>query len=233
MDHILSVDLGTTAIKVALLDTGCQVIAKSSQEYALLTPTTLAVELPVETYWQAFKRGVQEVLGKARVQPTSIRAFGISAQGETLILEDRDGEVLRDAIVWLDSRAQREAEILRKEFNQEIVYRTTGQVSIVPTWPVAKVLWVRENEPKIFQRVAKVLLIEDWFIHRLTGKYVAEGSLLCSTVYWDINRKTWWNEILDRVGLHECQLPEILNLASQSAPFWRQKRKSWDSPRVR
>jgi len=209
MDHIISVDLGTTAIKVALFDSAGRVVAKSTQEYTLLTPTTLSVELPVETYWLAFRAGVAEVLGRSRVRAASVRALGISAQGETLILAGADGKPLRNAIVWLDNRAQKEAEALNREFGEEVTYRTTGQVSIVPTWPAAKLAWVRANEPQVFKKTTKVLLIEDYFIQRMTGACVAEGSLLCSTVYWDINSKTYWRPMLERLGLEESRLPEI------------------------
>jgi sugar (pentulose or hexulose) kinase len=209
MDHILSVDLGTTAIKVALFDSAGKLAAASTQEYTLLTPSALEVELPVQTYWQAFKRGVGEVLERSRVKPGSIRALGISAQGETLIFAGRDGQPLRNAIVWLDNRAQKEAEELNREFPQESTYRITGQVSIVPTWPAAKVLWVQRHEPEVFAKAAKIILIEDYFIHRLTGKYACEGSLVCSTVYWDINRRKWWPEMLRRLKIDEGRLPPI------------------------
>src|SRR4030042_1399996 len=105
MDHILSVDLGTTAIKVALFDVapaapaGGRVLASSTHEYTLLTPSTLAVELPVETYWQAFRSGVAAVLAASRGKPGAIRAVGISAQGGTLIFAGRDGQPLRSRIV--------------------------------------------------------------------------------------------------------------------------------------
>jgi xylulokinase len=209
MDHILSVDLGTTAIKVALFDASGRLLAKSTQEYALLTPDALSVELPVEAYWKAFRIGVAEVLAASRVEPAWIRALGISAQGETLIFAGKDGQPLRNAIVWLDNRAQKEAEELNREFPEKDTYRTTGQVSIVPTWPAAKLLWVQRHEPETFVKAAKVLLIEDYFIHRLTGKYACEGSLICSTVYWDINTRRWWPEMLRRLKLSEDRLPPI------------------------
>jgi sugar (pentulose or hexulose) kinase len=209
MDCILSVDLGTTAVKVALFDVEGTLLAKATREYTLLTPSALAVELPVETYWKAFAAGVSEVKDTARVQPGSIRCLGVSAQGETLIFADAEGKPLRNAIVWLDNRAQREAEILNSEFPPRITYPVTGQVSIVPTWPASKVLWIREHEPETFRRTAKVLLIEDWLIHRLTGVYRCEGSLCCSTVYWDITTRRWWPDMLARIGLTEDRLPEI------------------------
>jgi sugar (pentulose or hexulose) kinase len=209
MDTVLSIDLGTTAIKAALFDGEGRLLASGTQEYALLTPTTLAVELPVETYWQAFAGAVRAVLEKSAVPAEEIRGLGISAQGETLIAADRDGRPLRNAIVWLDNRAQDQADRLNREFPEEETYRVTGQVSIVPTWPAAKVLWVKENEPDVFSRTATFALIEDWFIHRLTGRWVCEGSLVCSTVYWDITTRRWWPEMLRRLGIDEGRLPEI------------------------
>jgi sugar (pentulose or hexulose) kinase len=209
MDHILSLDLGTTAIKVAVVDGEGQMLAVSTQEYALLTPDALSVELDVETYWAAFKRGIAEVLEKSRIMPSSIRALGISAQGETLVPVDREGAPLRRAIVWMDNRAQAEAEEMNKLFGPEKIYSITGQVSMVPTWPAAKLRWLRLHESATFEKAAKFLLIEDYFIFRLTGRYVAEGSLLCSTAYWDIRTKTWWGDMLSYLGVSADRLPEI------------------------
>ncbi len=209
MDSILAVDLGTTAIKVILFETNGTVLAKSTQEYALLTPSALEVELPVGTYWTAFKRGLAEVMAASKTDPSRIKAIGISAQGETLITVDGSGTPLMNAIVWLDNRAQDEAAILAKHFSNQKAYRITGQVEIVPTWPAAKILWLKGHAPDVFRRVARFLLIEDYFIWRMTGSYVCEGSLICSTVYWDILKKVWWKDMLDYLGVSEAQLPEI------------------------
>ncbi|NPV54798.1 MAG: FGGY-family carbohydrate kinase [Firmicutes bacterium] len=209
MDYILSVDLGTTALKIALFDRDGNTMSLSTQEYQLLTPTTLSVELGVETYWNAFKEGIREVLTKAAIPPKDIRTLGLSAQGETLIVIGRDGKPLRNAIVWLDNRAQEEADILAREFGHEACYKRTGQVKFVPTWPASKILWIKRNEPEVFERTYKYLLIEDYFIYRLTGQFVAEGSLLCSTTYWDIISKQWWPEMLEFLSISPDQLPQI------------------------
>jgi len=209
VNYLLSVDAGTTASKISLFNERGELIAISGQEYTLLTPTSLAVEIEPETLWNAFKRGVSEVLSKSKVDKNEIRALGISAQGETLVTIDKEGAPLRNAIVWLDNRAQQEAEILSKEFDQQSTYKITGQVSIVPTWPASKILWIRRNEPEVFRRTFKYLLVEDYLIHKMTGKFVAEGSLLCSTVYWNINTRRWWSEMLDRLEITPDQLPEI------------------------
>jgi xylulokinase len=219
VDTILSVDLGTTALKTALLDNGGRVLARATNEYALETPDALSVEVDVETYWQAFKSGVASVLAESKADPAGIRALGLSAQGETLILTDRDGHALRPAIVWLDNRAQGEAEELAAHFGNDTAFTITGQVSIVPTWPASKILWVKRHERAIFDRTAKFLLIEDYFIRRLTGHFVCEGSLITSTVYWDITTKRWWPDMLEYLGVSEDRLPEIRESGEAVGPI--------------
>lgn len=219
MDRILTVDLGTTAIKVALFDAHGALLAKASREYELSTPSTLEVELDVEQYWIAFKQGVAEVLAAQPGAAPTIRALGISAQGETLICADEAGNALRPAIVWLDNRAHDEADELTREFGNEQVYRVTGQVSFVPTWPAAKVLWLRHHEPDLFRRTARFLLIEDYFIQRLTGRAVCEGSLVTSTAYWDFTARAWWPEMLHYLGLSTERLPELCESGEQVGPI--------------
>ena len=208
MKHILSVDLGTSAIKVALFDEKGKLVSSSTHEYPLLTPSALVVELEPETYWKAFKDGVREVMKESGITPTSVLAFGISAQGETLIVIDEHGSPLRNAIVWMDNRAQEEAEHLDTVFRNSDIYGVTGQVRIVPTWP-AESRGCGNTSPAFSKRVWKYLLIEDYFIYRMTGNLVAEGSLLCSTAYWDIRKKTYWKEMLAEIGISENQLPAV------------------------
>jgi sugar (pentulose or hexulose) kinase len=208
MPCILAFDLGTTALKCAIHNLNGDVLAKASQEYQLITPDADSVEMEVETYWQAFKSSVAAVLKESGIKPAEIKALGISAQGETLILVDRDGKPLRRAIVWLDNRAQKESEILADAFSHRHAYEITGQVKLVPTWPASKILWLRNHEPEIFERTAKFLLIEDYFLFRLTGEFVTEGSLVTSTCYWNFRTRAWWSEMLERVGISEKQLPQ-------------------------
>jgi sugar (pentulose or hexulose) kinase len=207
-EYILALDCGTTATKVAVFDTSGVMLACSTQEYALETPSPLVAELPAETFWAAFAAGARDAVARSGVAPKQIRAVGISAQGETMVLLDRAGNPLMNAISWMDSRAGREAALLTGRFGGD-VYPTTGQVSFVPTWPAAKLLWVRQNRPELFTRLGKVLLIEDWLLWRMTGVFATEDSLVCSTAYWDLRTRRWWPEMLAYLGVSESLLPEI------------------------
>ncbi len=123
---ILRGDLGTTSIKQALIDENGRFVAKSMREYTLSTPDVYRVECGADTYWQAFASGLRELLSTDGIESGSIRALGISAQGETLFFLDRHGEPLRDAIVWMDNRAGEEAEALRRNFGDEMCYQKNG-----------------------------------------------------------------------------------------------------------
>jgi sugar (pentulose or hexulose) kinase len=209
-DALLTIDLGSTAIKTTLFDGEMRVLAAASREYQARTLDSLRVEMDARTYWDAFKATVAEVVDKAGVAPAAIRALGWSSQSETLVVVGRDGSPLRPVIVWTDNRAGAESRELEAEFGPELIHRVTGQVSMVPTWPAPKILWLRRHEPALFRQAHKFLLLEDFFIHRLTGKYVCEGSLITSTTYWNFTSKRWWPEMLQTLGISSEQLPEIM-----------------------
>lgn len=209
MKFLIGLDLGTTAIKIGLFDSEGKTIGVTTQEYDLLTPDVNFVESSVETYWNAFKDGISDLRSRFPYELGKVVAFGISAQGETLICLDNAGKPIRNAIVWMDNRASIEADQLRDRFTDEVCYAITGQVSFEPTWPAAKILWLRNNEPDTFTKTSKFLLIEDYFIYKLTGKWATEGSLVTSTTYWDITKKVYWSEMMDFLGILETQLAPV------------------------
>jgi xylulokinase len=207
--YILGIDIGTTSLKAAVFDH--KGVQKSSAvvEYSLLTPNTTFVEAPCQVYMDSIKRCMNIIAKSKTVDTRDITVVGFSVQGETLCFLDHEGKPLRNAIVWMDNRAGEQAEKLRSEFGDELCYKVTGQVSFEACWPASKILWVKENEPEIFKQVKHILLLEDYIINLLTGKFVAEGTLLTSTEYWDIRTKKYWKEMLDFIGIDESVLPEI------------------------
>jgi xylulokinase len=99
------------------------------------------------------------------------------------------------------------------------VYQVTGQPGMLPTWPAAKVAWLARHESELFARTSKFLLLEDYFISRLTGQAVCEGSLATSTCYWDFRSRTWWPEMLAALGLDASQLPPLAEPGSAVGPL--------------
>jgi len=208
-EYILGIDMGTTSMKAAVFDHKGAKQADAVVEYELLTPDVNFVEAPCQIYMDAIRKCMENIASQNAVDTRQITTVGFSVQGETLLLLDEKCEPLKNAIVWMDNRADKEAEKLRERFGDELCYEVTGQVSFEACWPAAKLLWVRENEPELWAKVRHILLLEDYVIWLLTGKFVAEGSLLTSTEYWDIRTKKYWPEMLEFLGIDEAWLPEI------------------------
>jgi xylulokinase len=207
---LIGLDLGTTALKCAAYEEDGTLVASATREYSLLTPAPNVVEVHPSTYWSEFTAAMHDLLGASGIDASRVAALGISAQGETLIPVLADGEPARNAIVWLDGRATAESDELAERFVARQFYEVTGQPAMLPTWPAAKILWLAHHEQRTFEQVARFLLIEDYFLWRLTGEYVSEGSLLTSTCYWDFRTKRWWPEMLDALGIDESRLPAIV-----------------------
>lgn len=206
---ILGIDIGTTSLKTAVFDKSGAELSSAVEEYSLLTPEANFVEAPCEIYMESAINCIEKMRKKDAIDTTTIAYVSFSVQGETLCFVDEAGKPLRNAIVWMDNRAGKQAEAMREKFGNELCYQVTGQVSFEACWPAAKIQWVKENEPDVFARTRHILLLEDYIIYQLTGKYVAEGSLLCSTLYWDITTKHYWPEMLKYLGINEGMLPEI------------------------
>lgn len=217
MTYVIGIDIGTTAIKAAVFDADGLLKGSHTQEYDLLTPSAGIVELDAGTYVAAFKAAIAGAIAASDVDRQAIVSLGISAQGETLFLLDAKGQPLRNAIVWMDTRANAEAERIEAQLGRELIHRTTGQVGMSALWPASKILWLKENEPATFAATAKFALIEDYFVQLLTGELVSEDSLQCSTMLWDINTRRYWPAMLDLLGITEAQLPEIRHPGSAVA----------------
>jgi sugar (pentulose or hexulose) kinase len=209
MGLLLAIDAGTTSVKAGLFSPEGECLAISRHEYQLSTPRASWAELDPETYWQGCKVTVRGVLDKAGRRGTDVSAVSVSSQGETLIALDRKGKPVSPAIVWLDNRATAEAESLAAKFSQD-AYRTTGIPEIIPTWTACKILWLRRNQPEVFKKAAMFLLVQDYLVYRLTGRFATNASIACTSLCFDIVAGSWWKDVLQEIGVAEASLPEVL-----------------------
>ena len=206
-EYLLGADIGTTSLKCAVFDTDGNLIKSVTKDYTLLVSGD-TVEFPADDYVKLFKEAYEEV-----AKGIQISALSIDTQCETLIVADKDGKPLTNAIVWLDNRATKQAEEIKAHFGNKKVYEITGQPEITATWPAAKLLWIKENKPEIYSKIKKVFLLEDYLLYKLTGNFVTEKTLQSSTIYFDIRNDCWWQEMLDFIGIKKDILPEIKNSA--------------------
>jgi sugar (pentulose or hexulose) kinase len=208
-EYILALDLGTTEIKYALYDHKLSELAIISSIYNLEI-NGKQVEFEAEEYWTICKKGIKDIVVKAGIDAKNIRAISLSSQAETLVLVDKEGQPLRKAISWLDNRSSRQCDHIKKKFDENKSFQITGQPGVVNTWPVTKILWIRENQPQIFENASKFLLLKDYIIYKLTGRYISEYTVYNFSYYFDIISKEYWQEMLDFTGISTDRLPELV-----------------------
>ncbi len=215
MKKILSFDVGTTSMKCIVFDeTFCEMFS-ATHEYSLETAGDRA-ELDPEIYFNTFCGCVRDIGQQLNLR--EVAAVTFTTQGETLIPVDADGNALCKAIVWLDSRAGEEAALIESVVSRQERYEATGLCDIDGALPLAKVLWLKKNEPELYEKTCKFLLLEDYLIYRLTGKMVSEQSLQSSTGWYNIMNDAFFDKMLSACGLDDSKFPEILPCGTVVSP---------------
>lgn len=213
---IAALDVGTTAVKACLFSPSLDLLACGLREYTLHTRGN-RVEADGEQYMTAIRDSLAQAI--AAVPGARVAAVGIATQGETLAPVDAEGRPLRPFLVWLDGRAGAEAEALSGVLPADAFYRETGLPEITGALPLAKLAWMRKNEPETFQRASQFMLLEDYLLCRLTGRRVSEKALQTSTGWFSLRRDALWPEALEAVGVGPERLPELVECGAPVGPL--------------
>ncbi len=208
---ILTFDIGTTAVKASLFNRDLFLVDSETIEYTLITFGPAFVELEVETYWNGVRDCLSRLVARHAEATHQIAAIAATTQGETLIPVDAAGTPLRNAIVWLDGRADAQAEAIRNKWSADVFYATTGIPDCNGLCPVSKLLWLKEQEPEIYRNTYKILLLEDYILYKLTGRFVTEKSLLSTTGYFDIIKDELWSEMFESLDIDVGMIAEVLD----------------------
>ena len=203
-ERILVFDVGTSSVKTALFSAELELLARMTTEYPLRTAGGV-VEARPEDYLTAMAKGVAGL-----PEREGIAAIAVTTQGETLVLTDGDGNPLRDAVVWLDARADKQAERLKDRVSEEHFYHVTGLPAITGALPICKLMWFRENQSAVYRQAAHCLLLEDYLRMRLTGGAYSTDSLATSAGWLNIRTGAYWDEILAAAEISEELLPPLL-----------------------
>lgn len=213
---VAALDVGTTAVKACLFSPSMALLACEVQEYSLRTEGG-RVEADGDTYLAAAGAAMRRAAAKAPGWRPA--ALAMTTQGETLAPVDSDGMPLRPFLVWLDGRAEAQAARLRRALPGRVFYEATGLPEITGALPLAKAAWLQEEEPAVFARAKKILLLEDWLLRWATGRWAGEKSLHTSTGWFCLHSDGVWDEALAAAGLPRRMLPELTECGAIVGPL--------------
>lgn len=208
---LLGIDLGTSSIKVSVLEAATQKVISSVQypesEAEILCPQPGWAEQDPLTWWENTKNAIKKSHATGKYDPKEIKAIGIAYQMHGLVILDADGTPLRNSIIWCDSRAvqtgERAFDTLGHAFSLHHHLNSPGNFT------ASKLAWVRENEPRLYEKTRKVMLPGDFIAYKLSGSMTTSISALSEGVFWDFRSNTLSESILNYFGFSYDLFPEI------------------------
>lgn len=203
----LGIDIGTSGTKSLAIDETGAILASATAEYPISHPKPGWSEQDPEHWWQATVTTVRQLVKKAKLKPADVKGIGLSGQMHGSVFLDRRDAVIRPALLWNDQRTAAECD--------EIEARAGGRARLIELvsnpaltgFTAPKILWLRNHEPKRYERVRKVLLPKDYIRFRLTGAYVTEVSDASGTLLLDVANRQWSDVLLSALEIDRSLLP--------------------------
>ena len=207
-DKILVLDYGTTALKAVLYDGSFNALSVKSFEFCYTYPAPNFIEYNAQNYIGAAYRLLSEIVCEQNCAD-EIAAVSVTGQAETLICLDADAQVLGNAVVWTDTRAQEETEYLSQHITPEEYYAVTGISGLDPVIPLAKIMWIKKHYPELYERCDKFVMLHDYVVWKLSGVLRGEVSVYACSGYLDIRKKEYCRKFLDIANIDINKLPPL------------------------
>jgi len=207
MSYFIGIDTSTTATKVLLMEESGAVLGVASNEYPFETPQPLWSEQDPELWWRATVESIRQVVAKNGVNASNIKGLGLTGQMHGLVLLDKNGEVLRPAILWNDQRTGEQCDAIRSILGREKLIQITGNDALTG-FTAPKILWVQEHEPEIWKRARHILLPKDYVRYKLTGEYASDRAGGSGTILFDLAKRDWSPEVLAALDIPSEYLPK-------------------------
>jgi len=205
--YFIGIDSSTTATKAILIDRDGKIVAIASSEYTYQTPFPLWSEQDPQLWWDATLESIKKVVASSGISPQEVKGIGLTGQMHGLVILDENGNVLRPAILWNDQRTQRQCDTIRQVIGKEAFIRLTGNDALTG-FTAPKILWVRDEEPEIYQRIRHVLLPKDFVRLKLTGEYAIDRADGAGTVLFDLAKRDWSSALLEKLGMQAGWFPK-------------------------
>ncbi len=207
MSVCIGIDIGTSGTKALAMDAQGNILAEASASYPCHHPKPLWSEQNPDDWWKATVKTVRAVVKQAKLKPADVAAIGLSGQMHGAVFLDRQNKVIRPAILWNDQRTAAECEeIERRVGGRKRLIKMVANPALTG-FTAPKILWLRNHEPRNFQRTVKVLLPKDEIRRRLTGEFATEVSDASGTLLLDVVKRKWSKKLLGKLELDSSLLP--------------------------
>ena len=206
INKYIGIDLGTSAVKLLLVDESGAILGEVTKEYPLSFPQPGWSEQDPEDWWKAVQHGVLQLT--EHTDKSEIRGIGVGGQMHGLVALDEQDRVIRPAILWNDGRTGEEVEYLNTVVGREKLSALTANIAFAG-FTAPKLLWMRKHEPENFARIAKIMLPKDYINYRLTGVHCCDYSDASGMLLLDVEHKCWSKEMLEICSLRDEQMPRL------------------------
>ena len=204
--YYIGIDLGTSAVKLLLMDETGRIDNIVSREYGIAFPHPGWSEQEPADWWDAVCDGIPALL--QGFDASLVKGIGAGGQMHGLVVLDKADKVIRPCILWNDGRTQKQVDYLNNEIGKDKLSRYTANIAFAG-FTAPKLLWLRDNEPENFARIEKIMLPKDYINYRLTGVHCTDYSDASGMLLLDVEHKCWSREMLDLCGVREAQLPKL------------------------
>jgi xylulokinase len=205
MSVFFGIDVGTSATKGVAIDADGGVLARAEAEYPLSTPRAGWSEQNPEDWWQA----TDKVLKQLTEEAGDPEGIGLSGQMHGLVALDSSDKVLRPAILWNDQRTQAECEEIERTVGLQKLIELTGNRALTG-FTAPKLVWLKHNEPDVYEKIARIALPKDYVRLRLTGEHATDASDASGTLLLDVANRAWSQEVLEALEIDPAWLPKVL-----------------------
>lgn len=204
--YYIGVDLGTSAVKLLLMEADGSIKNIVSKEYPLSFPNPGWSEQSPEDWWNAVVAGIKELTDGFDASQVAGISFGGQMHG--LVILDADDNVIRPAILWNDGRTTKETNYLNDVIGKDKLSQYTANIAFAG-FTAPKILWVKENEPENFAKIAKIMLPKDYIAYKMTGVHSCDYSDASGMLLMDVKNKCWSKEMMEICSVKEEQLPKL------------------------
>ena len=204
--YYIGIDLGTSAVKLLLMDAEGKVEKIVSKEYPLMFPKPGWAEQNPIDWWKQSVLGLKELT--AEIDKSEIGGISFGGQMHGLVILDEKDQVIRPAILWNDGRTTEETDFLNQEIGRDKLSQWTGNIAFAG-FTAPKILWLKKHEPENFNRIRKIMLPKDYLAYRLTGVFSTDYSDASGMLLLDVKNKCWSKEMMEICGVRQEWLPKL------------------------